>query len=740
MASLGDHLRIWDCNSWTAVGAIPEFGHSGSGVRFHPNGNQLAAVSENGTRIVILGYDTKTLLLNAVATSIIKYSNAKVVLVGDSGVGKSGLGFALAEPPFRPTDSTHGRHVWTLDQKQVILGSGVRELREILLWDLAGQPGYRLVHQLHLNEVSVALVVFDSRSETDPFTGVRHWVRSLRVTRKVRGNSNTMTQFLIAARTDRGGVSVSDTRIQKVREKFGFDAYLATSAKEGWGVSELNDAIKNAINWAELPKVSSTDIFQDIKTFIVEQKKSGRILITLNELYDELVSANPHYREEARIREQFETCIKLVESRDLIKRISFGSFVLLQPELLDAYASAMINAARDEPDGLGCIAEEDVRNGRFPIPSDMQIEDKAQETVLLIATTEDMLAHEIAIRDSVENVQYLVFPSQLTRENNELTRSEGNAVIFEFEGPVQNIYATLSVRLSRSGVFERSELWKNATTFVVRGHRGICGFAMREVDEGKGELAVFYDGSVEVNIKNKFESYIELHVQRNAIPDSIVKKRAIICSKCGFVVPEQMKQQLARRKVFLTDCPICKNTLELRDLPRLRTPAVDTSLPTMDRMADARRDLDTASVTLRGKMATNDFDVFLCHNSNDKTEVRAIAERLKVHGIYPWFDEWNIRPGSRWQKELEKQIQLIKSAAVFVGKKGLGPWQDVEQEALISQFVTRKCPIIPVVLGSCRKRVPALPPFLKAMHMVDFRREDPDPLKQLIWGITGKQV
>ena len=46
---------------------------------------------------------------------------------------------------------------------------------------------------------------------------------------------------------------------------------------------------------------------------------------------------------------QFETCIGRVESRGLIRRLSFGNFVLLQPELLDAYASAFVNAVKEEP-------------------------------------------------------------------------------------------------------------------------------------------------------------------------------------------------------------------------------------------------------------------------------------------------------------------------------------------------------------------------------------------------------
>ena len=37
------------------------------------------------------------------------------------------------------------------------------------------------------------------------------------------------------------------------------------------------------------------------------------------------------------------------------------------------------------------------------------------------------------------------------------------------------------------------------------------------------------------------------------------------------------------------------------------------------------------------------------------------------------------------------------------------------------------------------QNVPELPPFLKGMTWVDFRKRDPDPLAQLIWGITGQK-
>jgi len=130
------------------------------------------------------------------------------------------------------------------------------------------------------------------------------------------------------------------------------------------------------------------------------------------------------------------------------------------------------------------------------------------------------------------------------------------------------------------------------------------------------------------------------------------------------------------------------------------------------------------------------FDVFLCHNSQDKPAVIEIANQLKANNINPWLDKWHLRPGSSWQDSLEDQIDQIRTAAVFVGNSGLGPWQIEEIKAFLRAFVNRKCPVIPVLLPNAPKE-PKLPVFLQGLMWVDFREHDPEPLGQLIWGITG---
>jgi hypothetical protein len=139
---------------------------------------------------------------------------------------------------------------------------------------------------------------------------------------------------------------------------------------------------------------------------------------------------------------------------------------------------------------------------------------------------------------------------------------------------------------------------------------------------------------------------------------------------------------------------------------------------------------------LESKRAEGRFDVFLCHNSADKPAVKAVARALRSRGVLPWLDEWELPPGQPWQPLLEKQIGQIRSAAVFVGLAGVGPWQEQEIYGFLREFVARRSAVIPVLLDNAPS-APDLPIFLRAMTYVDFRLREPDPMVRLEWGITG---
>ena len=585
-----------------------------TGLVFHPKKPVLASFGE-GNRIYIWDLNLTTILnVNSSAISL-NYTNAKVALVGDTGVGKSGLGLVLSNQEFIPTDSTHGRNVWTFDNQEIEFDDGHKETHETFLWDLAGQPSYRLIHQLHLNEAAIALVVFDACSETDPFKGVYYWDRALRQVQHLQGNiAPTMKKLLVAARLDRGGIRVSRTRIDKLRDDLGFVDYFETSAKEGWGIAELIKVIKETIDWEILPKVTSTELFLNIKDFLISEKETGRQLSTVEDLYHTFLRLDKSLINTEELHAQFETCVGRLESQDLIRRLSFGNLVLLQPELLDIYASALVNAVRDEPDGLGSISEEKAREGDFLMPTKERLTDKGQEKLLLIAMIEDLLRHEIALREHAADGTFLIFPSQSTREKQDLSDPEGKAVVFSFEGPVLNIYATLAVRLSHSGVFRKKELWKDAVTYMT-WMGGTCGIFLRNLGEGYGELVLFFDRMASQETRYQFEKYAQIHLERWALPESIKRKSILplACSKCGESFTEA--QIAHRRKIGFSwiQCSVCETRISL-----LSDDKHVSLVPKMDFAADTQRASEVNASILQGRREVGDFDVFLCHNYQDK--------------------------------------------------------------------------------------------------------------------------
>src|SRR5262249_50547336 len=118
------------------------------------------------------------------------------------------------------------------------------------------------------------------------FAGVRHWDRALRQAQHLRGNTaHRLVKLLVAARIDRAGVAVSDDRVRNLVRDLSFDGYFATSAREGWSIRELREAVRDAIQWHSLPIISSNELFQHIKTFLVTEKTEGRLLSTVDDLY-----------------------------------------------------------------------------------------------------------------------------------------------------------------------------------------------------------------------------------------------------------------------------------------------------------------------------------------------------------------------------------------------------------------------------------------------------------------------
>jgi WD40 repeat protein len=733
-ASRDGTVKLWDTADWSLISDLPRKSEAvQTSVHFAPHGPLLAGATDGDLAVRIWELDLATLAARRRRPDTVHYTNAKVVLLGDTGVGKTGLGLVLSGQSFRATTSTHQRNVWPLPE---FTGEPVEnERREVFLWDLAGQPGYRLLHQLHLSDVAVALVVFDGRNELDPLSGVRHWARSLnQATRLAKRERSAIARVLVAARLDRGRALVGDDELRKTRQEFGFDKYVTTSAQEGKGIAVLLSEIGKAIDWTTQPKVSSTRLFDAIRAFLLQKRDTELVLATEAELREAFLATGAVNSRE--VIPEFRACVDRAQARGLVRRFSFGDLVLLKPEVLDAYAAAVLIAAGDKPGGLGEISEADVRAGSFEIPTDSRLDNRETERLLLIATIEDLLIHEVALREHSDDGSYLVFPSQ-SRQKIPVPKLLQPWARFRFEGPVQHVWTTLVVRLAHSGVFAPDGVGEDCAMF--RDGVEAVGLRLHLIDEGEALIQLLGEGVTPRHLDRLLERFVEAHLKRRAVWDSVQYSRLLICPQCAFVIPDALLEVLGDVEMF--NCPKCPTQITIgTQQHHAHSTPTRTEVRVLEQTADSERHRLAARTAAQGKQAVSEFDAFLAYNSIDFETVAALRDRLHDFGLNPWMDRERIPPGRWVQDVLQDAIGRSASAVICIGVSGLGKWQAIELKTFVEECVEKEIPVIPVLLPDAE--TPAEARFLRGLEHVRFLRgiDETEPLERLVWGITGDRL
>ncbi|MFH1738774.1 MAG: toll/interleukin-1 receptor domain-containing protein [bacterium] len=403
---------------------------------------------------------------------------------------------------------------------------------------------------------------------------------------------------------------------------------------------------------------------------------------------------------------------------------------------MNNYASAVVRVARKHPEGLGCARERDVLDARIDFEDMERLPDAATERSLLHAVVELCLEKEVALREG----EQLVFPSKFNRERPEYPEPPLREVSYTFEGTVEDIYATLVVRLFYCGSFKLKDLWKNAGQFQDSLGK-ICCFQMKSPDEGHGEISVFFHEDVSIDSKVLFLQFIHEHLRKTAQAGSVKRERIYGCLKCKKEIKDkdavESRLKAGKKKIR---CQYCDEEILLLDLleEKFGDPELLQRVREMEEEATEKKEEAVGVTTLKAKEEIGEFDVFLAHNSEDKSAVKKIGEDLKKAGVRPWLDEWQVPPFGDWQEELEKVISKIRTVAVLVGPSGVGPWEKMEIRAFLMEFVERKIKIGLVWLPGCPEDI-QIPLFMKVFGWVDFRKDEPDPLGQLIWGITGER-
>jgi small GTP-binding protein len=485
----------------------------------------------------------------------IQYTNAKVLLVGESGAGKTGLSKVLAGEVWAPTDSTVG--AWATQWN--ISASANRKIeREVWLWDFGGQADQRLIHQLYMDETALAVLVFDGQRE-DVFETLSQWDRDI-----VRATGKQIAKLLVAGRTDAGGLRTSRSQLENFRRERKYVRLIETSAKTGSGCEELKELILGNINWDSIPCRTTRAIFQVLKDEIVRLKDQGRTLLRVNELREILslrLSGTGTQFSDADLK----SVVTLLAGPGVVWQLKFGSWVLLKPESINAYGQAVIQTMRLDHQERGCIQEDRVLRGDLEYHASMTRLPNDEERFVLLAMHQLLVERGLCLREQTNDGPLLIFPSYYRRERPPLADHPATLVSYRFNGLLDEIYATLVVRLHHSAPFQQDELWRYAADFKTLTDKQL-GVKLTRLAEGGGKLDVYFNPTISLEEKIIFSKYVHEHLLKNAT--DVVRLRHYVCPHCRTPVRDSetaMERLAAGGKKSSIVCVKCEKRVPLWD-------------------------------------------------------------------------------------------------------------------------------------------------------------------------------
>jgi GTPase SAR1 family protein/DNA-directed RNA polymerase subunit RPC12/RpoP len=589
-------VRLWDWKSGACLQVITDrVGAFPVSVAFSPDCSRVVVgTADRGIHVYRLTGIRST--MSAEATR--RYVNAKVVLLGEGTVGKTSLAHRLIEDKYVVRDRTHGMNVSRLE---LPLPPDATLEREALLWDLAGQEDYRLIHPLFLQETALAVLLVNPQT-TNPFRETGDWLKMLKSAANEQDHKREAERLLILSQVDVGGPKLSDAKIDHFCKENGFSGWLLTSALNGKNCSDrenngqpskLKQLIAGSIPWDKLPwTVTDPPVLAELKNAVMAMRSKTDIrLLRFAELTQRLEQALPNENfSESDVR----TAVTLLANHGLARPLKFGDLVLLQPELLNGYAGAIIHAARAHTDEIGCVLETDIYTSDFDFTGVERLKHRPDEELLLRALVQTFLDHSLCIAEDTPHGRHLVFPSQYRREK-DIPRDPEIFVSYTFCGEWQTVWTTLVVRLWYSQEFQHRELWRNAAEFASPKGYTLGLKIGNQQGEGTAKISLYFDKEVEDVLKAIFIEYVHRHLARYA--SEVSRDRRYVCPKCGKPVKDldAVRERLDAKAAFIR-CQKCDAKVPLVDFieQKLKSDPVARKILAMDEVAT--RELDTQAL------------------------------------------------------------------------------------------------------------------------------------------------
>ncbi|OLS13797.1 MAG: small GTP-binding protein [Promethearchaeota archaeon CR_4] len=160
---------------------------------------------------------------------------AKIIIIGDPAVGKTSL---IKKYVKIPIDSeylpTVGAHI-SKQPVKLLLGKDIVNVA-LLIWDIAGQDVFRILHKVYYNGAKGIILVFDL-TKPQTLTNITRWQNEAI---GFLGRSGKIPMILVGNKSDlKSEIKISKEEVTKIKELIHIPDYFETSALTGTNVTEM---------------------------------------------------------------------------------------------------------------------------------------------------------------------------------------------------------------------------------------------------------------------------------------------------------------------------------------------------------------------------------------------------------------------------------------------------------------------------------------------------------------------
>jgi GTPase SAR1 family protein len=646
------------------------------------------------------------------------------------------LGYRLIHDRFEKQESTHGQQFWVFPTLGKRRADGTD--CEAILWDFAGQPDYRLVHALFVDNADLALVLFDASDLRDPLRGVGFWLKQLQ-----QGKSRCPI-ILVAAQTDRGTCSMTAEELRAFCQKHDLAGPVATSASTGLGVPELIERMKSLIPWEDKAATVTTTTFKRIEDYVLglkEGKPDGHTVVTSEELRRRLETTDAQWRF---ADAEMLTAVGHLENYGYVRllRTSKGELrILLQPERLNNLASSLVLEARRNPKGLGALEEKRLLSNGYDF-QELKDLPAGERDVLVDSAVLLFLQHNVCFRetDPLRMEPYLVFPELINlKKPPEDEAATEDGVAYRVSGPTENVFASLVVLLGYTHTFKRTAQWHGNARYEV-GDGLVCGFRQElDVDAEMGFVLCF-GPKVGAPVRTLFQGLFESFLARHNL--TVMRYEPVHCSK-GHQVNRAVVREAMQHGDENTFCSKCGERLKLPTMaePVQLTREVQAEVVSQRRAAEQRTHFEQAAFRVRAYTTEQKIRPPQCFISyawgvpeHERWVEKRLATDLQKAGIDVLLDRWdNAQIGAsvaRFVERIEECGSVIvvgtplyrqkaKNVASAKGSVVAAEWDLLGIRMLATE--DQKRTVLPVLLAGQESE--SFPGLLRGRVYSDFRDE-----------------